>query len=157
MYVYIFLQVLFIYMISLVWIHSLFWNNQYQYPSINILQSISKAIQYHVYIVIIILLWFANNICIIEIEIRRRWFLGKVVKSITACSSWHCWRFGCFIFAVTVPRVIETVIKNKYQHSKKNLSWVRGLMVINVECEFRDRGSIPSVCQITDADLGQVG
>ena len=36
-------------------------------------------------------------------------------------------------------------------------SWVRGLMAINVECEFRDRGSIPSVCQITDADLGKVG
>ena len=38
--------------------------------------------------------------------------------------------------------------------------WVRGLMAINVGCEFRDRGSIPSVCQITDAedaDLGQVG
>ena len=30
-------------------------------------------------------------------------------------------------------------------------------MAINVECEFRDRGSIPSVRQITDADLGQVG
>ena len=28
---------------------------------------------------------------------------------------------------------------------------------INVGFEFRDRGSIPSVCQITDADLGQVG
>ena len=27
----------------------------------------------------------------------------------------------------------------------------------NVGCEFRDPGSIPSVCQITDADLGQVG
>ena len=25
------------------------------------------------------------------------------------------------------------------------------------ECKFRDRDSIPSVCQITDADLGQVG
>ena len=35
--------------------------------------------------------------------------------------------------------------------------WVRGLMAIDVECEFRDRGSIPSVWQITDADLGQVG
>ena len=35
--------------------------------------------------------------------------------------------------------------------------WVRGLMAINVECEFRDRGSIPSMCQITEADLGQVG
>ena len=34
--------------------------------------------------------------------------------------------------------------------------WVRGLMAINVECEFRDRGPITSVCQITDA-LGQVG
>ena len=34
--------------------------------------------------------------------------------------------------------------------------WFRGLMAINVGCEFRDRGSIPSVCQITDADLGQV-
>ena len=33
----------------------------------------------------------------------------------------------------------------------------RGLMAINVRCEFRGRGSIPSVCQITDADLGQVG
>ena len=32
---------------------------------------------------------------------------------------------------------------------------VRGLMVINVG--FRGRSSIPSVCQITDADLGQVG
>ena len=27
----------------------------------------------------------------------------------------------------------------------------------NEECKFRDRGSIPSVCQITDVDLGQVG
>ena len=36
--------------------------------------------------------------------------------------------------------------------------WVRGLMAINVGCEFRDPGSIPSVCQITDADPGgQVG
>ena len=35
--------------------------------------------------------------------------------------------------------------------------WVRGLMTINMGCEFRSRGSIPSVCQITDADLGQVG
>ena len=34
--------------------------------------------------------------------------------------------------------------------------WVRGLMAINVECEFRARGSITSVCQIMDADLGQV-
>ena len=31
------------------------------------------------------------------------------------------------------------------------------LMAINVGCEFRDRDSIPSVCQITDADLRQVG
>ena len=30
-------------------------------------------------------------------------------------------------------------------------------IAINVECEFRERGSIPSMCQITDADLGQVG
>ena len=34
-------------------------------------------------------------------------------------------------------------------------SWVCGLMAINVGCEFRDRGSIPSVCQITTD--GQVG
>ena len=34
---------------------------------------------------------------------------------------------------------------------------VRGLMPINVGCEFLDRGSIPSMCQISDADLGQVG
>ena len=27
--------------------------------------------------------------------------------------------------------------------------WIRGLMAINVGFEFRDRGSIPSVCQIT--------
>ena len=27
-----------------------------------------------------------------------------------------------------------------------NCMWVRGLMAINVKCEFRDRGSIPSVC-----------
>ena len=31
--------------------------------------------------------------------------------------------------------------------------WVCGLMAINVGCEFRDWGSIPSVCQITDANL----
>ena len=31
-----------------------------------------------------------------------------------------------------------------------------GLMAINVNCEFCDRGSIPSVCQITDVDLEQV-
>ena len=30
-------------------------------------------------------------------------------------------------------------------------------MAINVGCKFRGRGSIPCVCQITDADLGQVG
>ena len=35
--------------------------------------------------------------------------------------------------------------------------WVRGLMTIKGGCEFRDWGSIPSVCQITDADLGEVG
>ena len=29
-------------------------------------------------------------------------------------------------------------------------------MAINVGCEFRGRGSIPNVCQTTDADLGQV-
>ena len=34
--------------------------------------------------------------------------------------------------------------------------WDRGLMAIDVECKFRDRGSIPSACQIMDADLGQV-
>ena len=35
--------------------------------------------------------------------------------------------------------------------------FVRGLMAIDVGYEFRDRGLIPSVCQITDADPGQVG
>ena len=35
--------------------------------------------------------------------------------------------------------------------------WVCGLMAINAGCGFRDRGSIPSVYQITDADLGKVG
>ena len=39
---------------------------------------------------------------------------------------------------------------------KFELLLVRGLMAINVGCELRDRGSICSVCQITDADLGQV-
>ena len=34
---------------------------------------------------------------------------------------------------------------------------VRGLMAINVECEFRDQGSISRVYQITNADLWQVG
>ena len=34
---------------------------------------------------------------------------------------------------------------------------ILGLMAITVGCEFCDRVSIPSVCQITDADLGQVG
>ena len=36
------------------------------------------------------------------------------------------------------------------------LLWVRGLMAINVGCEFCDWGSIPSVCMITDDGLGQV-
>ena len=39
----------------------------------------------------------------------------------------------------------------------KKFTWVSGLMAIYVGGEFRDRGSIPSVCQITDADLGKVG
>ena len=30
--------------------------------------------------------------------------------------------------------------------------WVCGLMANNAGCEFRDRDSIPSVCQITDVD-----
>ena len=44
-----------------------------------------------------------------------------------------------------------------YFRKRKERLRVRGLMAIDVECEFRDRGSIPSVCQITDVDLGQVG
>ena len=36
------------------------------------------------------------------------------------------------------------------------LLWVRGLMAINVGCEFSDWSSIPSVCMITDDGLGQV-
>ena len=35
--------------------------------------------------------------------------------------------------------------------------WVRGITAIDVGCEIRGRGSIPSVCRITDADLGLVG
>ena len=31
-----------------------------------------------------------------------------------------------------------------------------GLMAINVGCEFRGRGSISSVCQITDAELSKL-
>ena len=31
-----------------------------------------------------------------------------------------------------------------------------GVVAINVGCEFRDRGLIPSVCQITDADQGNL-
>ena len=35
--------------------------------------------------------------------------------------------------------------------------WVRGLMALDVGCEFRDRGSIPSESQIPrDVDLGKV-
>ena len=35
--------------------------------------------------------------------------------------------------------------------------WVCGVMVLDVRCEFRDRGSIPSEFQIPrDVDLGQV-
>ena len=30
-------------------------------------------------------------------------------------------------------------------------------MAVNVGCEFRDRGLIPNMCQITDTELGQVG
>ena len=30
-------------------------------------------------------------------------------------------------------------------------------MAINEGCKFRDQGSIPSVCQITDAKVGQIG
>ena len=46
----------------------------------------------------------------------------------------------------------------KFPSSKTVLciTWVCGLMAINVGCEFHDRGSIPNVCQIADADLGQV-
>ena len=44
-----------------------------------------------------------------------------------------------------------------YQFILGSFEWVRGLMAINVKCEFRDRGSIPSMCQITDTDLGKVG
>ena len=34
---------------------------------------------------------------------------------------------------------------------------VRSLMAVNAGCEFRDRVLIFCVCQITDADFGQVG
>ena len=35
--------------------------------------------------------------------------------------------------------------------------WVRGVMVLDVGCEFHDRGSIPSECQtLRDVDHGQV-
>ena len=37
----------------------------------------------------------------------------------------------------------------------RRASWVY-LMDINVKCEFRGRSLILSVCQITDADIGQV-
>ena len=38
-----------------------------------------------------------------------------------------------------------------------DISWVRGLMVLDMGYEFRDRDSIPSECQIPrDVDLGQV-
>ena len=47
--------------------------------------------------------------------------------------------------------------KNIFINKVRCLPWVRGLMAINVGCEFRDRGSIPIVCQITDAEIGQVG
>ena len=54
---------------------------------------------------------------------------------------------------VQIPSISTLVVCQVESH----LQWVRGLMAINVGCEFCGRGSIPSVCQITDADLGQVG
>ena len=37
------------------------------------------------------------------------------------------------------------------------MKWIRGIMVLDVGCEFRDQSSIPSECQIPrDVDLGQV-
>ena len=45
---------------------------------------------------------------------------------------------------VTLPRFPSSFDSSSYS------LWVRGLMVTNVGFEFRDRSSIPSVCQITD-------
>ena len=54
-----------------------------------------------------------------------------------------------------ILRVSNTTI---YVGTRYRQSHLVGLMAINVECEIRDQGSIPSVCQITDADPGhQVG
>ena len=42
-------------------------------------------------------------------------------------------------------------------HDFHLFSWVRDLMVLSAGCEFRDRGSIPSECQISrGVELGQV-
>ena len=46
---------------------------------------------------------------------------------------------------------------NVWQPKPSSSLWVRGVMVLDVGCEFRNRGSIPSECQIPrDVDLGQV-
>ena len=51
------------------------------------------------------------------------------------------------------PRVL--MIKVHYNSTR--YVWVRGVMVLDVGCEFRDRGSIPSEYLIPrNTDLGQV-
>ena len=52
-------------------------------------------------------------------------------------------------------RKVYLFIKTKHSLIDRiHATWVRGVMAIDVGCEFRGRSSIPSVCQITDADLG---
>ena len=53
--------------------------------------------------------------------------------------------------------VLTLMIKNPL-YGRPTLSlWVRGTMVLDMGCEFRGRGSIPSECQRSrDVDLGQV-
>ena len=45
-------------------------------------------------------------------------------------------------------------IKNPIKKTS-DVKRVRSLMAINVGCKIRDRASIPTVCQITDAELGK--
>ena len=54
------------------------------------------------------------------------------------------------IRSLVIPRIKTKLFDNRQV-------WVRGIMVLDVGCEFRDRGSIPSECQIPrDVDLGQL-
>ena len=63
----------------------------------------------------------------------------------------------CYITQFSLWYIIQGDLIMNNKSEADLLKWVRGLMAINVRCEFHGQGSIRSMCQITDADFGQVG